>query len=360
MTARRLVLALLSAAVLAGCNAQSEVKHESAARPVLVAQIHYAPRLSDRTLPGVVKARIESDLSFRVGGKIARRLVDAGAIVMKGQALAVLDDFDLRLQAEQAEADLSAAKSGLDQQTAEFARVETLRRQGWSAVSDFDKAKAAADQARATFTRAERAATLAHDALSYATLDADADGVVTAVMAEPGQVVASGAPVMRLAHSGEKEADVAVPEALVDRVKSAPAKAEFWALPGVAIAASLRELSPNADATTRTYDARYSLPDPPAKVALGMSVTIALAGDDEKIARAPLGALLDQGEGPTVWTVDEATGAIAAAKIKVVGYDGDCVFISEGVPDGALIVALGAQKLDPAQKVRIVRHIAGL
>jgi RND family efflux transporter MFP subunit len=360
MTARTLALTFLSALAVAGCNAQSEVKHESTARPVLVAEIHYAPRETDRTLPGVVKARIESDLGFRVGGKIARRLVDAGAIVNKGQALAILDDSDLRLQSEQAEADLSAAKSALDQQAAEFKRVETLRRQGWSAVSDFDKAKAAADQARASFTRAERAASLARSALSYATLDADADGVVTGIMAEPGQVVASGAPVVRLAHSGEKEADVAVPEALVDRVKSAAAKAEFWALPGVSVTATLRELSPNADPTTRTYDARYSLPNPPAKVALGMSATVALAGDGEKIARAPLGAILDQGEGPTVWTVDEASGAIAAAKVKIIGYDSDSAFISEGVPDGALIVALGAQKLDSAQKVRVVRHIAGL
>jgi multidrug efflux pump subunit AcrA (membrane-fusion protein) len=154
MTARTLALTFLSALAVAGCNAQSEVKHESTARPVLVAEIHYAPRETDRTLPGVVKARIESDLGFRVGGKIARRLVDAGAIVNKGQALAILDDSDLRLQSEQAEADLSAAKSALDQQAAEFKRVETLRRQGWSAVSDFDKAKAAADQARASFTRA--------------------------------------------------------------------------------------------------------------------------------------------------------------------------------------------------------------
>jgi RND family efflux transporter MFP subunit len=360
MRLNRLVLAVASALALAGCNAQGEVKREAPARPVMVAQIHYAPRGGDRVLPGVVKARTESDLGFRIAGKIAQRFVDAGAIVKQGQPLARLDESDLHLQVEQAEADLSAAKSGREQAEAEFTRIETLRHQGWSAAADFDKVKAAADQARATFTRAERAATLARDALSYATLEADADGIVTATLAEPGQVVAIGAAVVRLAHSGEKEADVAVPEALVARLKSAPASAEFWALPGVSLAAHLRELSPNADPTTRTYEARYSLPDAPANVALGMSANIKLAGENEKIAHAPLGALLDQGEGPTVWTVDETTGAVSSVKVKVVGYDSDSALIAGGVPEGALVVALGAHKLDPSQKVRIVRHIAGL
>jgi RND family efflux transporter MFP subunit len=360
MTLRTFVLMLASALALAGCNAQGEASREAPPRPVLVAEVHYAPRDADRVLPGVVKARIETDLGFRIAGKIARRFVDTGAIVKKGEPLAALDDSDLRLQVEQAEADLSAAKSAREQQEAELVRVETLRRQGWSAAADFDKIKAAADQARATFTRAERAATLARDALSYATLDADADGIVTATLAEPGQVVAAGAPIVHLAHKGEKEAGVAIPESLVGRAKSAPARATFWALPGVSIEAKLRELSPNADAMTRTYEARYSLPDAPADVSLGMSVSVALASSGENIARAPLGALFDQGQGPTVWVVDKASGAVASAKVAVVGYDNEAALIAGGVPEGALIVALGAHKLDPGQKVRIVRSVAGL
>ena len=346
--------------VLAGCNAHGEVKRETPPRPVLVAQIHYAPRIADRELPGVVKPRIESEFGFRIAGKIARRLVDAGAVVKKGQKLAELDDSDLKLQQEQAEADLAAAKSAREQQDADLARVETLHRQGWSATADLDKIRAATDQARANLIKAERAATLAGDALSYATLTADADGIITATLAEPGQVLAAGAPVIRLAHSGEKEASVAIPEALVERAKSAPAEAEFWALPGLTLQARLRELSPNADPTTRTYEARYSLVDAPASVALGMSVSVKLALDREKVARAPLGAILDQGQGPTVWIVDEATGAVRPAKVRVVAYDSESALIAGGAPEGALIVALGAHKLDPSQKVRVVRHIAGL
>src|SRR5579862_4101696 len=204
MSLRSLVLVSVAALAIAGCNAQGETKHEPLVRPVLVAEIHYAPRDASRLLPGVVKARIESDLGFRVAGKIAKRLVDAGAIVKQGEPLATLDDSDLRLQVEQAEADLSAARSSREQQATELTRIETLRKQGWSAAADLDKIKAAADQARATFTRAERAASLARDALSYATLAADADGTVTATLAEPGQVVAAGAAVVRLAHDGEK------------------------------------------------------------------------------------------------------------------------------------------------------------
>jgi RND family efflux transporter MFP subunit len=360
MRLRSLALAFVSALALAGCNAQGEVKRETLARPVLVAEIHYGPRAADRVLPGVVKARTESDLGFRIAGKIARRLVDAGALVKQGEPLATLDETDLHLQVEQAEADLAAAKSARDQQDADFARIETLHHQGWSATADLDKIRAGADQAHATFTRAERAATLARDALSYATLTADADGVVTAALAEPGQVVAAGSAVVRLAHSGEKEATVAIPEALVERAKSADAKAEFWALPGLSLAAHLRELSPNADPTTRTYEARYSLPDAPAAVALGMSASVKLAGDGEKVARAPLGAILDQGDGPMVWTVDESTGAVSATKVTIIGYDKESALVAGGLPEGALIVALGAQKLDPSQKVRVIRHIAGL
>jgi RND family efflux transporter MFP subunit len=235
-----------------------------------------------------------------------------------------------------------------------------LHRQGWSATADLDKIRASADQARANLTKAERAATLARDALSYATLEADADGLVTSIMAEPGQVVAAGAVVLKLAHSGEKEASVAIPEALVEGARSAPARALFWALPGVSLEAHLRELSPNADPTTRTYEARYKLPDAPASVALGMSVSVLLAGDNERIAHAPLGAILDQGQGPIVWVVDETTGAVSPTKVNVVAYDNESALIAGGPPEGALVVALGAHKLDPNQKVRVVSHIAGL
>jgi RND family efflux transporter MFP subunit len=360
MQARSLIFALLPALLLAACNAPTEAKKEAPQRPVLVAAVHYAPRAQQRVLPGIIKARIESDLAFRVPGKLAERLVDAGAIVKKGEPLARLDETDFRLQVEQAEADDSSAKGALAQAQAEEERIGTLKRQGWSAAADVDKVKSAAEQARGAFARAERAVALARNAFTYATLTADADGIVSAAMAEPGQVVGAGAPVIRLSHTGEMEAAVAIPETLVDRARSAPARVEFWALPGVSIAATLRELSPNADAMTRTYQARYALPTPPAKAQLGMSLTVALADATENVARLPLGALFDQGKGPTVWVVERDSGAVRQAPVRIAGYENESVLVVDGVAEGAEVIALGAHKIDAGQKVRVVQNLAGL
>jgi RND family efflux transporter MFP subunit len=356
--AHALTLAAMTLA-LGACNAQQQAQKEAPPRPVLVAPVHYTALSHDRVLPGVVKARTESDLGFRVSGKVAKRLVDAGAKVVKGQPLATLDDADFRLQVDQAEAELSSATGTRSQSEAEEQRVATLRKEGWMSAADVDKIRAAADQARGNFNKAERAVTLARNAVGYATLNADADGVVSAALAEQGQVVAAGAPVIRVAHTDEKEAAVAIPETIVDRVRAAPARVEFWALPGVSITATLRELSPNADSATRTYQARYSLPDAPPNTQLGMSLTVTLSNNAQTVAKLPLGALFDDGKGPTVWVV-AADGAVARASVHVSGYDNESAFVVDGVEEGADVVALGAQKIDPSQKVRVVQNLAGL
>jgi RND family efflux transporter MFP subunit len=360
MRLRRAVLVLLPALLLGACNAQTQAKKETPQRPVLIAQVHYAPRAHDRVLPGIVKARIESDLAFRVSGKLAERLVDAGAIVHKGDPLAKLDDTDFRLQVEQAEADYAAAAGAQTQAQAEEERIATLKRQGWSAAADVDKTKAAADQARGAYARAERAVTLAHNAVGYTILTADADGIVSAILAEPGQVLAAGAPVMRLAHTAEQEAAVAIPETLIDRARAAPAHVEFWALPGVQMTATLRELSPNADPMTRTYLARYTLANAPRNVQLGMSLTVTLAESTQNVARLPLGALFDEGAGPCLWVVDQANGALTQTPVRIAGYENESVLVVDGVAEGANVVALGAHKLDAGQKVRVVQNLAGL
>jgi RND family efflux transporter MFP subunit len=354
-------LAALGAALIAsGCNQDHPAANQASARPVLVAEAHYAPREQAQVLAGVVKARIESDLAFRIAGKIATRLVDTGASVRQGNALARLDDTDFRLQLEQAEAEQSSAKAALVQTEAEERRLTTLSKQGWTANADFDKARSAADQARAAVMRADRAVALARNAIDYATLRAEADGVISAVLAEPGQVVAAGAPVVRLAHANEREAAVAIPETLVDRARSAPARVEFWALPGVTVAAKLRELSPTADSATRTYPARYTLVDPPAAALLGMSVTVSLEADSGKVARMPISALFDAGQGPSVWVVDPVSATLKAARVALSGYDSDWAFIGAGVSEGAKVVALGVHKLGEGEKVHVVDSLAGL
>jgi RND family efflux transporter MFP subunit len=354
------LLLLSAAAALAGCDPQKTESHAAAPRPVLTAEVHYELRHPAEILPGIVAARTESELSFRVAGKLKARLVDAGALVHRGDVLATLDDTDFRLQLEQAEAELASAVAARDQAEAEERRVEALHRQGWAASTDFDKIEAAAEQARRSVARAERAVTLSQHALDYAQLKADADGIISLVAAEPGQVVAAGTPVLRLAETAEREAAVAAPEALVEAIRVGKAKVAFWALPSVTVAGRLRELSPSADPATRTFPARFTLLDAPDNVRLGMSLTVSLVGDDERIARAPIGAVFDKGQGPTVWVVDRDSGSIAAAPVAIAGYEAGDALISGGVADGAEIVALGVHKLDAGEKVRAVTNLAGL
>lgn len=360
MTAYRLAGVFAAALLLAGCQQKATVAEAPPPRPVLVAEVHYEPHAQVQALPGVLKARIESDLAFRVGGRIERRLVDVGAFVHAGTPLAQLDENDLKLQAESAEADRGSARAALDVAEAEEKRVTTLARQGWASNSEFDRIHSTADQARRALEKAERAAQLARNALDYATLTADADGVVSAVLAEPGQVVAAGAPVMRLEHTAEKEAAVAIPEAWVDRARAAKASVDYWALPGAHSAATLRELSPNADPATRTYAARFRLPDAPAGARLGMSVTVALSDGAPDLARVPLGAVFDLGQGPRVWVVDKTSGQVTATPVTVASSDADSAYLSGGAPEGAEVIALGVHKIDTHEKVHAISNLAGL
>ncbi len=352
-------LSLIVAAGLAGCDATKPVARQAPERPVLVADMHYAPRERAAALPGVVAARVESELSFRVAGRIARRLVDVGGVVRKGDALAKLDEADLKLQLEAAEADRAQARAALVDAEAEERRVATLTRQGWAAKAEFDKVESAANQARAAADKAERGVALAENSLGYATLTADADGVVSATLAEPGQVVAAGTPILRLAHTDVMEGAVAIPETWTARASTAKARVSFWALPGVETAAALRELSPSADPTTRTFAARFALADPPPGARLGMSVTLTLDDGAPKLARAPLGAVFDNGAGQQVWVVDPSTGAVARTPVEVASEDAEWAYISSGVREGAEIVALGVHKIDADEKVHIVKVLAG-
>ena len=203
---------------LAGCN-QIAAQQAAPVRPVLVASVHYEAQVPERSFVGTIRPRIETDMGFRVPGKVAKRLVEVGAIVEVGQPLATLDEVDLRLQAEQAEAEFTAATGVLAQAAAAEARAKELRLKGWATDAQLDQAKAAADEARARLNRAERSVELTKNSLSYATLVADTRGVVTATLIEPGQVVASGQTAIRIARLAEKEAVVAIPETLLARAK---------------------------------------------------------------------------------------------------------------------------------------------
>lgn len=342
---------------LGGCN---EIAAEKAnpGRPVLVATVKYEASSPERSFVGTIRPRVEADMGFRVPGKVAKRLVEVGQTVDVGQPLATLDEVDLKLQAEQAEAEFRAATGVLAQAGANEQRAKDLRAKGWTTDAQMDSARAAADEARARLNRAERSVELTRNSLSYATLVADTRGVVTATLIEPGQVVASGQAAVRVARFGEKEAVVAIPETLVGRAKAGAASVTLWSEPDKKYAAKLREIAPSADPATRTYLAKFSIPEADDKVALGMTATLTVADPaTERVARLPLSALYNQGGDPSLYVVDDS-GAVALKPVKVKSYDSDNVVIAGGVEEGAKVVTLGVQKLDPAQKVRVVSSLS--
>jgi RND family efflux transporter MFP subunit len=290
---------------------------------------------------------------------LLKRLVEVGAMVKAGTPLATLDEVDLKLQAEQAEAELRAATGVLAQASAAEARTKELRQKGWSTDAQLDQAKAAGDEARARLNRAERQVDLTKNSLSYATLEADAPGVVTATLIEPGQVVSAGQTAFRVARLAEKEVVVAVPETLLARAKSGEARVSIWSVPDKLYVAKLRELAPSADPATRTYLAKFSMPGVGDEVQLGMTAMLILSEPaSERVARLPLSALFDQGAGPSVYTADAATGAITLKPVSVKAYESNDVLISSGVDEGAKVVTLGVQKLNPAEKVKVVSSLS--
>lgn len=345
------------AIALAGCN---ELAAEKAvpSRPVLVATVHYEAESPERSFVGTIRPRIETDMGFRVPGKVAKRLVEVGQTVDVGQPLATLDEVDLKLQAEQADAELHAATGVLAQAAAAETRAKELRAKGWATDAQLDQAKAAADEARARLNRAQRSVELTNNSLSYATLVADTRGVVTATLIDAGQVVAAGQTAIRIARFAEKEAVVAIPETLVGRAKEGVASVTLWSEPNKKYAAKLREIAPAADPATRTYLAKFSLPEAGENVSLGMTATLTLSDPETtRVARLPLSALFSEGSDPSLYVVDDK-GEVSLKPVAVKSYESNDVVISGGVDEGSKVVVLGVQKLDPAQKVRVVSSLS--
>src|ERR1700724_417057 len=342
---------------LAGCN-QTVAQKAEPPRPVLVATAHYEAETPERSFVGTIRPRIEADMGFRVPGKIAKRLVEVGQTVEIGQPLATLDEVDLKLQAEQAEAERRAATGVLAQAGAAEVRAKDLRGKGWATDAQLDQAKAAADEARARLNRAERSVELTKNSLSYATLEADTRGVVTATLIDAGQVVASGQTAIRLARFAEKEAVVAIPETLVGRAKDGVATVTLWSEPNKKYVAKLREIAPSADPATRTYLAKFSLPDAGDNVSLGMTATLTLSDPATmRVARLPLSALFSEGGNPSFYIVD-GKGDVTLKPVTVKSYESNDVVITGGVDEGSSVVVLGVQKLDPSQKVRVVSSLS--
>lgn len=343
--------ALAMVLLLAGCEA-STAPAPKAERPVRVQRVTFESDNAARDFVGVVRARHETDLGFRVAGKIVARIVNVGDRVHAGDVVARLDPQDAQLQVESASAELAAATSNQAQTSADHQRYVTLRERGFASIADFDRKKLAKDEAEGRVERAKRSLELARNQLGYTELKADADGVITATMGEPGQVVAVGQAVARLAHRGEKEAVVALPESWLAEARKAKATARLWHDSARAFGATLRELSPQADPASRTYAARFTIRDADDAVAFGMTATVTLSlGSDAPVARLPLSAILNRGTGPAVYVVD-GNGALVQRPVAVASFTEDAAIVTAGVSDGDKVVTLGAQKLEAGLKVR--------
>jgi len=308
----------------------------------------------EQTYTGVVRARYETDLAFRVGAKIVSRKVEVGQKVKTGDVLFKLDPTDFRLTVKAAEADLIATEADVVQSAAEYDRQSHASRTGAGSTSDLDKGRSARDLAIGRRDRARESLTLARNRLSYCELIADSDGVILSLAAEKGQVVAEGQVVARLAQEGEREAVVSLPENQVGPTASARAKIALWSAAGRSYPAVLRELAPIADPITRTYLARFTIQNADAKVVLGMTATVHLTPADSLPGFVlPLSSLGRAGDRPAVWIVERSTGALSLAPVTVREYRQDSVVLTSGVKPGQWVVTAGVQKLDVNMTVRL-------
>lgn len=313
---------------------------------------------SGRSFTGVVAARVQSNLGFRVPGKVVERLVDVGEQVEAGQPLMRIDETDLRLALTAKNKAVAAARATVVQLSADEKRYASLLKDGWVSRQRYEQAKAGSDAAKAQLAAIEAEARVSENEATYAVLVADADGTVVETLGEPGQVVSAGQTVVRLAHAGPREAVLALPETMRPAIGSA-AEASLYGSDGTRYAAHLRQLSDAADAQTRTYAARYVLDGEAARAPLGATVTIRLeARAREQEVQLPLGAVLDDGRKTGVWILDRATSTVRFRPVKLVRVSGETAVIS-GLNSDAPVVSLGAHLLKEGARVRTASENGG-
>jgi RND family efflux transporter MFP subunit len=350
---KKLLLATAVALAVAAC-AKAPATQETI-RPVLTQRVAAGGVASRDIYSGELRARYETDLAFRVGGKIVSRAVDAGMRVSKGQVLARLDPDDARLATQAAQAQLASAESDLAFAKAERDRHADLLARKFISQSAFDSKEMAFAAAKARAGQARSQAALSANQASYTTLVADADGVVMSIAAEPGQVVAAGQPVLRLARAGEKEVVLNAPESQLARFKPGQEVGiSLWADASNVFRGKVREVAGGADPVTRTYAVRVTALEPPASAQLGMTANVLFANaPDAQLVLLPLSALAGDRAQPAVWVVDPATGQVRSRPVTVGQYREDGVSITSGLAAGDVVVTAGVHKLRAGQTVRI-------
>lgn len=323
-------------------------------QPVRVTLVIAQPLQQVRTYTGLVRSQSESPLGFRVAGKLIERLVDRGETVTPGQLLARLDPTDFQLDLDATAAERTAAAIDLDRASAAFGRTSALTAEGFAATAARDAATSGLAEARARLDRAEKAQALAANRLAYATLVADRAGVVTDTLAEPGQVVAAGQPVVTVAGTDRLDLRIDLPEQQRDTLGSMRATAVIWHGDGSVLPLSLRDVTPDVDPVSRTYRARFAL-DRPDPALLGRSAIVTLTPPAaEEVFALPLGAVLSDAAGSAVWRVDPGGAKVDRVAVTLVAVSDDVALLRGPLADGDRVVSLGAHKIDPSRPVRVV------
>jgi RND family efflux transporter MFP subunit len=337
--------------LLGACSGSNEPDPCTQAQLVQVATVLPASEAT-RSFTGIVVAHVQSDLGFRVGGKVVERLVNAGDRVRRSQPLMRIDPTDLGLAVAGQQEQVAAARARWIQADDDERRLRALEQAGAISTQAYEQARAAADSARAQLTAAEAAARTAGNARDYAVLRADADGVVVETLSEPGQVVAVGQVVVRLAQQGPREAAISLPESIRPAIGSIAIAAIEGGSAGSP--ARLRQLSDSADPRTRTFDARYVLTGNAAQTPLGRTVNVTLAAAGDGGVAVPLPALHDFGSGTGVWVLPPGASRVQWRGVRVARLDAETATVAAGLHAGERVVALGADQLHAGETVRIL------
>lgn len=335
-----------------GCGQKRELDPRTQPELVRIVQIGSLSDGADPAFTGVVSARVQSNLGFRVPGKITSRLVDTGQFVRAGQPLMTIDQTDYVHAITARQETVTAAKAKATQAAADEARYRGLVKTGAVSASIYDQIKAASDAAQAELAAATAQEQVARDEGDYSQLLADADGTVVETLAEPGQVVMAGQTVVKLAHSGPREAAVNLPETMRPALGSTAYATLYGSTLKVPV--RLRQLSGAADPQTRTFEARYVLEGAAANAPLGATVTVHLSTDAGADAlQVPVASVLDQGKGPGIWLLNPSTSTVSFQPVQVRRLDEELVSIRGNLHPGQQIVAVGVHLLRDGQRVRV-------
>lgn len=352
---RHLIALTVTMMLLAACS--SETPQPTEVRPVRTMIVEPKPIEDDRSAVGEVRPRYESDLGFRVSGKVVSRTVDVGVAVKKGDVLARLDEQDYQTRVRSAESDVVAAEAVLTDARSTEERTTVLLEKGVTTRTKFDAAVRDRRSAEARLTAAKAALSLARDQLVYTELKADFDGIVTAVGAEPGQVVAIGQSIVRLARPDSKDAVFNIAEAALRERKPDERPqivVTLLSTPATTAEGVVREISPIADATTRTYQVKVTLNNPGEPFRFGSSVMGRLKSTTAPVVVLPASALFDRSGKPAVWVVDKAAMKVTLKPVVVARYETDRVVVGEGLTRGDVVVTAGVNRLREGQSIRLL------